>query len=103
MSKADQLRHEIAELESALDTKRRALKRAEARNWEVAWYQQLLLIAGHAIEPETLEDGLTEEEARIKYIHWAESLAGAVGAVVIVRMSPGALDAQMAEKREEGA
>jgi hypothetical protein len=95
VSKADRLRGEIETLESTLETKRRELERAERRNWEVAWYQQLLLLAGQCIDPETLEDGLTEEEAQIKRIHWAASLADGVGVVVIARMSPGAVNAML--------
>ena len=86
------LQREVEQLEGQLVHKRAELENAEARandrGWEVAWYQQLLLVAGCAVDPETLKDGLTYDEAQVERLKYIEYFRGAVGMAIIVRRSP---------------
>lgn len=70
----------------------------ERRNWEVAWFQQLVLLAGGTVEPETLEDGLTQAEAEARRTYWQFSLSEASGVVVIARLSPSKPSAESANE-----
>lgn len=95
MDDEERLRNEIRGLETKLDVKRQELEklqqlkaRKDDRGWEVAWYQQLLLMAGCSVDPETLKDGLTYEEACVERIRYAVDFQDAVGVVIIVRRSP---------------
>jgi hypothetical protein len=61
----------------------------EKRDWEVVWTQGLLIFAG--VEPtwETLEDGLTQEEAKgVKLQEWKESLSEGIGVLVKAQKKP---------------
>jgi hypothetical protein len=61
----------------------------ESHDWEVVWSQGLLLLAGQDITWETLEDGLTQEEATgTKLQEWRESLQGGVGVLIKARQKP---------------
>lgn len=59
-----------------------------ARDWEVARWSQITLVGQGLSEPEPLETGLSEEEARARVALWRQRLADTYGAVVIAQPSP---------------
>lgn len=91
MDEVTRLTNELANLRQRVEETEARLQTAQKdalHNWEVVWYQSLLLYAGAPVECEVLQDGLTHAEAEVRRAEFAIDLAGAVGVVVIARPTP---------------
>lgn len=102
MDEVTRLTNELTNLRQRVEETEARLKAAQhdaLPNWEVVWYQSLLLYAGVPVECEVLEDGLTRAQAEARRAHYVIDFAGAIGVVVIARPTPPQQVREMSSKQ----